>query len=366
MDIYSKIKEKYDYEVPAGYYFDNIQGGKGAGLRIEDVDPNELLMGIEVEFEHTSDVGISIEIALDHLAEIKDYYTRLIKMENTAEKQINTEVKKMNNKMTIMESNKEDFIRAACDNFVRYLIGNPNSAISALKSIVQENPFKVTLLDSDEYGEIYGKVYDGILKTLKTNLSSVPLKTEEENTLEIEKESKTIKEEETKKTYTVTKDQNKWIVTDPKDSSFKKEFTSEDDLNKFLNEKTIDTTITSTDQKPEDNSNKDQTPATEQLDLFKKVDQNTLHKEISDIVESLDFDVLFSEDLFVNDALNEFLTAERINKLFESSKFEDISKEDFNDLFEYIKEAFKHIYKQKIFGLKLENKTNLYKTIPNK
>lgn len=53
-------------------------------INISDVDSDELNMGIEVEKEHTSDIKTSTRIALDHLAEIKDYYTRLKKMEQEA------------------------------------------------------------------------------------------------------------------------------------------------------------------------------------------------------------------------------------------------------------------------------------------
>jgi len=56
---------------------------KGVGLK--DVDAKELAMGIDVEMEHTNDKKIAEKIALDHLAEIKDYYTRLKKMEAEAE-----------------------------------------------------------------------------------------------------------------------------------------------------------------------------------------------------------------------------------------------------------------------------------------
>ena len=49
-----------------------------------DVDPNELAMGIKVEMEHTTDPEVAKKIALDHLSEIPDYYTRLAKMEKEA------------------------------------------------------------------------------------------------------------------------------------------------------------------------------------------------------------------------------------------------------------------------------------------
>ena len=47
----------------------------------KDADPKELAMGIKVEMEHTKNKIISKRIALDHLAELPDYYTRLNKME---------------------------------------------------------------------------------------------------------------------------------------------------------------------------------------------------------------------------------------------------------------------------------------------
>ena len=51
------------------------------GITEQDVDSRELEMGIDVEYEHTTDPNIAKRIALDHLAEIPDYYTRLAKME---------------------------------------------------------------------------------------------------------------------------------------------------------------------------------------------------------------------------------------------------------------------------------------------
>lgn len=46
------------------------------------VDPKELEMGVKVEMEHTTDEAIARRIALQHLAEMKDYYTKLKKMES--------------------------------------------------------------------------------------------------------------------------------------------------------------------------------------------------------------------------------------------------------------------------------------------
>ena len=51
------------------------------GFVESDADPHELEMGIEVEYEHTTNALVAKRIALDHLAECADYYTRLAKME---------------------------------------------------------------------------------------------------------------------------------------------------------------------------------------------------------------------------------------------------------------------------------------------
>lgn len=61
------------------------QLAKKKGFTEKDADPKELEMGIKVELEHTDDKDKAKEIALDHLAELPDYYTRLKKMEKEGE-----------------------------------------------------------------------------------------------------------------------------------------------------------------------------------------------------------------------------------------------------------------------------------------
>jgi len=52
------------------------------GLTEDDVCPRQLEMGIVVEYEHTDNREVAKQIALDHLAELPDYYTRLLDMES--------------------------------------------------------------------------------------------------------------------------------------------------------------------------------------------------------------------------------------------------------------------------------------------
>jgi len=75
---------KQEYLIPT--LIENWEG-IGKDLTEKDVDPHELEMGIEVEMEHTNNKELAKRIALDHLKEIKDYYTRLKKMEEDAIKE---------------------------------------------------------------------------------------------------------------------------------------------------------------------------------------------------------------------------------------------------------------------------------------
>lgn len=70
---------------------DELPGGYADGMSVEDIAEkhnvsveqieSELKKGIEVEYEHTNDEEKSKEIALDHLYEMPNYYTELLKME---------------------------------------------------------------------------------------------------------------------------------------------------------------------------------------------------------------------------------------------------------------------------------------------
>ena len=71
-----------------------IKGGKADKLSVKDIADKfgvsvseiekQLRMGVKVESEHTSSKTTAKEIAMDHLSEMPDYYTRLDKMEKEA------------------------------------------------------------------------------------------------------------------------------------------------------------------------------------------------------------------------------------------------------------------------------------------
>ena len=63
-----------------------LRGGKADGMSASRFPQRQLRMGRKVEKEHTNNPRIAEEIAKDHLAEYKDYYTRLAQMEKKAKK----------------------------------------------------------------------------------------------------------------------------------------------------------------------------------------------------------------------------------------------------------------------------------------
>lgn len=83
-----KISQMIEELKKSAKHKDRIPGGKADKKKPSDFDKKQVEMGIKVEMEHTNDPDTAREIALDHLAEFPDYYTRLKEMENKAEKEL--------------------------------------------------------------------------------------------------------------------------------------------------------------------------------------------------------------------------------------------------------------------------------------
>jgi hypothetical protein len=56
-----------------------IHKQKDPGITAEDVDPKELLVGMEVEKEHSTDLAVVETIVLQHLADNEKYYSEGMK-----------------------------------------------------------------------------------------------------------------------------------------------------------------------------------------------------------------------------------------------------------------------------------------------
>ena len=100
--VYDEVdQKKYDIAKSNHRHFnkpmneDKIPGGKADGMDIEDIAKmhdmgvdeiyDEFTKGVQHEMEHTSEMMVAIEIALDHLYEDPQYYTKLDKMEHGGE-----------------------------------------------------------------------------------------------------------------------------------------------------------------------------------------------------------------------------------------------------------------------------------------
>jgi hypothetical protein len=55
-----------------------LPGGVGDRTPTDQIDTNQLSIGIQVEMEHTNDLGVAQEIAMDHLTEDPKYYSKLV------------------------------------------------------------------------------------------------------------------------------------------------------------------------------------------------------------------------------------------------------------------------------------------------
>jgi hypothetical protein len=67
-----KLKKQFKEKIP---------GGLASGKDIASFDEESIKKGIQVELEHTGDVDVAMEIAMDHLSEDPQYYDKLEKME---------------------------------------------------------------------------------------------------------------------------------------------------------------------------------------------------------------------------------------------------------------------------------------------
>jgi hypothetical protein len=76
------IKQQHGIDIAE--FKQRIIGGE-ADKQVTDYDLDQVLMGLRIETEHTNDKFMALEITMDHLQEIPDYYTRLKKMEEEAQ-----------------------------------------------------------------------------------------------------------------------------------------------------------------------------------------------------------------------------------------------------------------------------------------
>jgi hypothetical protein len=95
-----------------------LVGGKSDKLSLQDIADkfdvtlekikSQIQKGIKTEMEHTDDKEKATEIATDHISEFPDYYDRLEKMENKADKETKTKEMNENTKILIKRLLREN------------------------------------------------------------------------------------------------------------------------------------------------------------------------------------------------------------------------------------------------------------------
>jgi len=81
-DNLQEVKDEADYDPTNSMDFDwNDWNGKSKGFGVADFPRDKVLQGAKVELEHAKLPKLAIRIAMDHLAEDPNYYSKLRKME---------------------------------------------------------------------------------------------------------------------------------------------------------------------------------------------------------------------------------------------------------------------------------------------
>lgn len=72
---------KDTHQIDMNNFKDRLKGGFADGKDVTNYDLKELLEGTKWEWVHTTDNLLGLEIAMDHLERIPDYYTHLVRIE---------------------------------------------------------------------------------------------------------------------------------------------------------------------------------------------------------------------------------------------------------------------------------------------
>lgn len=152
----------------------SIEGGLADSSKIGDFNKEELKKGIRVEIEHTSDAVVALEIAMDHLKEDPEYYSKLEKIENpnNANVDMDNKIKELENRIQSLEAlitsnekeieieeiisedleyvNDEQFNKDANEYWKRYLTGDSSIQVKSLRNIGEDKETKEFELESDD------------------------------------------------------------------------------------------------------------------------------------------------------------------------------------------------------------------------
>lgn len=127
---------------------DRIRGGRADKMKPSDFDAKQLSVGSEHEREHTDDDAVAREIAMDHLAEDKDYYVKLKKIEKKVEKALPKKTKEEKVKKT--PNKKASKKKAGAGGKTRYTYPNEKKKAGAGGKPAQPLPLVVVQHDDSK------------------------------------------------------------------------------------------------------------------------------------------------------------------------------------------------------------------------
>jgi len=164
---------------------DKITGGKADkytikdiadkhGVSIEEID-KELKIGIKIELEHTNDVKLAREIAMDHLYEFPDYYTNkkygLIAMEDKLKEFHNINESKMKIRMLL----KETFDKSYGDDTIIFKLNCSGNQIGTIKinpNVESLNKYTIEIINL-QFTREYDNIHTG-MKMVKAIWGAFP------------------------------------------------------------------------------------------------------------------------------------------------------------------------------------------------
>lgn len=95
---------------------ERLRGGEARGMKPSDFDAKELARGTLHETEHTDDVMVAMEIAMDHLAEDPAYYKKLERLETRPRRRAKKKKKKR------QSSGRQRYAKVSDKQLVRQLV----------------------------------------------------------------------------------------------------------------------------------------------------------------------------------------------------------------------------------------------------
>jgi len=171
-------------------------------ITVCDVDSEEMAKGIIIEMEHTEDPKIALDIVLDHLTEIDDYYTRLEDMEEDAEEGVVEETL-----TEIYISDWENFERVS-DESITFDDDNLDNIISEIFQAYHNNEiddkFITDKMSSLNSIQLEAKSIVNYIDRLKTAFGAIEVAHEESTKLINESKGYNFGEEPVRKTKLIT------------------------------------------------------------------------------------------------------------------------------------------------------------------